>query len=155
NLFEIEFGRMRQKSRHGGFAGAGRAPENQRAERARLEHAGERAGGAKQMILANDFGQFVGPQLVGKRPRRRAIEARGSEEAGRGLFRTRAQAPISSLFPLAGEVKRNQPENITDICCPPRWMVIRQLRPPAAVTCSRSAGLLIFSLLTVTTTSPF
>ena len=82
NLFEIEFGRVRQKARHGGFAGAGRPPENKRARRARLEHARERPVGAKQMILADDFGQLLGTQLVGKRPRRRAIETRGGEEIG-------------------------------------------------------------------------
>jgi hypothetical protein len=35
------------------------------------------------MILADDFGQFFGPQLVGERPRRRAIETRGGEKIWR------------------------------------------------------------------------
>src|SRR5262249_35588487 len=46
------------------------------------------------------------------------------------------------------------PLKTTDICWPPRRMVIRHCRPPALVTRSRSAGLSIFWLLTVITTSP-
>ncbi len=45
----------------------------------RLEHAGERAVGAEQMILADDVGELVGAQLVGERPRRVALEAGGRE----------------------------------------------------------------------------
>ena len=70
---------MRQEPRHRGLAGAGRTPKNERAERARLQHAGERAVGAEQMILPDHVGELVGPQLVGQRPRRVVLEAGGGE----------------------------------------------------------------------------
>ena len=57
DLLERELGRIGQQPRHGGLAGAGRPPEDQRAERARREHAGQRAVGAEQLILADDFAE--------------------------------------------------------------------------------------------------
>ena len=86
NLLEIKFGRMRKEPRHRGLAGAGRAPENQRAERARLQHARKRAVGAEQMVLADDVGKRVRTQLVGERPRRVAVETAGGEQGWRLLF---------------------------------------------------------------------
>ena len=99
----------------------------ERAERAGLEHAGERAVGAEQMILADHVGELVRPQLVGERPRRVALETGGREQAWSLCFWARAH-----------------PENITDICWPPRMMVMRHCRPPVPATRSRSAGLSIF-----------
>jgi hypothetical protein len=60
------------------------------------------------MILADNIGQLVRAQLIGKRPRRVMFEARGREQAGSFLFGTRAH-----------------PENITEIRCPPRISVMR------------------------------
>ena len=66
-------------------------------------------------------------------------------------------APLARclLLESSGHQAASHPLKITEICCPPRMMVMRHCRPPAAVMRSRSAGLLIFSLLTETTTSPF
>src|SRR4029077_11262018 len=89
NLLEIKIRRPRQKPRHRGLAGARRPPEDQRAERARLQHAGERAVGAEQMVLADDVAELVRTQLVGKRPRRFAVETACREETGTLWFRTR------------------------------------------------------------------
>ena len=50
---------LRQQSRDRGLAGARRPPEDHRAERARRQHAGERAIGAEQMILADDLGRAL------------------------------------------------------------------------------------------------
>ena len=47
-LLEMEVGLARQKPRHGRLAGAGRPPEDQRAERAGGEHAGECAVGPRR-----------------------------------------------------------------------------------------------------------
>ena len=58
-LLEIKLGRVGQKPRHGRLAGPGRPPENQRAERSRLQHAGERAVGAEKMVLPDDVGELV------------------------------------------------------------------------------------------------
>ena len=95
DLLEMQLGRFRQQPRHGGLAGAGRSPEHQRAERAGLQHARERAVGPEQMVLAHDVGELGGPQLVGERTRRVAIEAGSREQLGpaprvaRGLIRSR------------------------------------------------------------------
>ena len=77
----MQLGRVRQQPRHRGLAGAGRPPEDQRAERARLQHAGERAIRAEQMILADHFGEFCRTQPVGERTRRILIEPGGFEQA--------------------------------------------------------------------------
>ena len=50
----------REQPRHRGLAGARRPPEDERAERAGLQHAGERAVGAEQMVLPDDIGEPCG-----------------------------------------------------------------------------------------------
>src|SRR5262247_2294086 len=67
DLLEVEIGRGGEQPRHRGFSGAGRAPEDQRTERARLQHAGERAVGTEQVILADHLGEALRTQLVGER----------------------------------------------------------------------------------------
>ena len=91
---KCRLGRLRQQPRHRGLAGAGRPPEDQRAERARLEHARQRAVRAEQMVLADHLGELLRAQLVGERPRRVAVEAGGREQArplgfGPGVIGTR------------------------------------------------------------------
>ena len=54
-LLEMQFGGIRQQPRHRGLAGARRSPEDQRAQRARRQHACQRAVGAEDMILADDI----------------------------------------------------------------------------------------------------
>ena len=51
----------------------------ERAERAGLQHARQRAVGPEQMILADHVDKLVGPQFVGKRPRRVALEPAGRQ----------------------------------------------------------------------------
>src|ERR1700751_2462304 len=73
DLLKIKIGRAGKQARDGGLAGSGRTPEDQRAKRARLEHAGKRAVRTQQMILADDIGQSVGTKLVGEGARRSGI----------------------------------------------------------------------------------
>ena len=94
DLLEVKIGGPRQEARHRGLAGAGRAPEDERAERARLQHARESAVGAKQMILPDHVSELVGAQLVGKRPRRVALKTGGREQARRALLRARGHGPL-------------------------------------------------------------
>ena len=82
DLLEMQLGRLRQQPRHGGLAGAGRPPEDQRAERARLQHARQRAVRTEQMILPDHLGELRRAQPVGERTRRILIEPRGFEQAG-------------------------------------------------------------------------
>src|SRR5438128_1914659 len=65
DLLEMELCRLGEKPRHRGLAGAGRSPEYQRAQRAVVQHARERAVGPEQMILADHLGKLARPQLVG------------------------------------------------------------------------------------------
>ena len=74
-------GLVGQQPRHRGLAGAGRAPEDQRAERAAVEHARQRAVRAEQVVLADDIGELLRAELVGERPRRVVVEARRREQA--------------------------------------------------------------------------
>src|SRR4029077_3265266 len=134
-LHEVEVGRLREQSRHRGLAGARGPPEHQRAERARGQHAGERAIGTEQMVLSDDIGQPGWSQFVCKRARRAAIEAGGREQAGAAAFRTwmRLWARLWA-----------HPLNTTDICWPPRMMVMRHTRLGWLVARSRSRVLAIF-----------
>ncbi len=81
NLLEIKFGGMCEEPRHRGLAGARRPPEYQRAERAGLQHTGQRAIRPEQMILPDHVGKLLRAQPVGERPRRVAVEAGRGEEA--------------------------------------------------------------------------
>ena len=88
NLLEMQFGGVRQQPRHRGLAGAGRSPEHQRAQRARLQHPRQRAVGAEDVILADDIGELLRAQPVRQRPRRVLLHpCRGKEVgASRGRF---------------------------------------------------------------------
>ncbi len=55
DLLEVQRGFVGQKPRNRGLAGARRPPEDQRAERARLQHARERAVRADQGFLPDHF----------------------------------------------------------------------------------------------------
>ena len=74
DLLEAEVGLARQQPRNRGLAGARRPPEDERAERAGVEHPGERAVRPQQVVLADDVGERLRPQPVGQRPRRRLFE---------------------------------------------------------------------------------
>src|SRR6185437_641376 len=138
NLLEMQFGRIRQQPRHRGFAGAGRAPEHQRSQRARRQHPGQRAVRSQYVILPHHVGQRARAQSVGKRMRRVALHTCGCEQIGRrlGAFRT-------------------HPPSVTLICWPPRISVMRQTREDSRVALSRSLVLAIFWLLTARMMSPF
>ena len=99
DLLEMQIGRLRQKPRDRSLTSAGRSPENQRAERACIEEARERAVRPEQMILPDDLGEPCRPQLVRQRTRRTALEPRRREEG-------RAPAPGA----------RHHPRNSTDSC---------------------------------------
>ena len=81
NLLEMQLGGVGEQPRHGGLAGAGRAPKHQRAERARFQHARQRAVRAENVILANDIGERARPQTIRQRMRRLMVQPRGAEQA--------------------------------------------------------------------------
>ena len=85
DLLEMQIGRIRQQPRHRGLAGAGRAPEHQRTERARLQHPRQRAVGTEDVILADDLRQRARAQPVRQRTRSVVIEPRRGEESWRLL----------------------------------------------------------------------
>jgi len=55
DLFEMQLGGVGEQPRHRGLAGARRSPEHQRPQRARLQHARQRAVGPEDVILADDI----------------------------------------------------------------------------------------------------
>ena len=75
---------MREQPRDRGFAGAGRTPEDERAERAGADEPRQRALGSKQMILSRHLIETRRPQSVGERTRRVVFELRGLEQIGHG-----------------------------------------------------------------------
>src|SRR6202158_2078242 len=129
---------MREQARDRGLAGAGRPPKHERAERARGQHARERAVGPDQRLLSYDFGELLRAQLVGERPGSGVAEARGLEKARAGPP-PRARAP---------------PFNPTEICWPPRKITICQTRVGTCVTRARSLLFAIVPPFTDTITSP-
>src|SRR5712692_5656206 len=137
DLFEMQVRRLGQKPCDRGLAGAGRAPEDERAQHPGIEQARERAVQPKQVLLAHHFGELTRPQLVGERPRGVALEPRGREQA---------RPPALGAW--------RHPRSSTDICWPPRMMVMRQTRLCWPVTRWRSAVFAILVLLTDSTRSP-
>src|SRR6267154_1081863 len=133
----MQLGGIGQKPRDRGLAGAGRPPENQRAQRARRQHTGQRAVGSENMVLTDNVGEFARAQFVGKRMRRILLHpCRGKE-----IFR-----PDRSL--------RAHPPSVTLICWPPRTTTMRHSRVGSRVAFSRSLVLTILVLLTARTISP-
>ena len=84
DLLELEIGLVGEEAGDGGLAGAGRPPEDQRAERARAQHASDGAVGADEVVLADHLGEGSRPQPIGERTRGGAIETGGGEEIGHG-----------------------------------------------------------------------
>src|SRR6185312_11593780 len=138
NLLEMQFGGVRQQPRHGGLAGAGRSPEHQRAQRARLQHARQRAIGTEDVILSDDIGERARTEPVGQR-------------TGRVLLHPCRGKEVGSFPGLLGA----HPPRVTLICWPPRTTTMRQSLAPARETLSRSLVLAIFWLLTARMMSPF
>src|SRR5829696_5344729 len=138
NLLEMQLGGVGQQPRHGGLAGAGRSPEHQRAERARRQHARQRAVGTEDVILADDVGQRARAQPIGQRTRRVLLHPRRGEEIGRLAWALRAHPP-----------------SVTLICWPPRTTTMRQSLDDTFEALSRSLVLAIFWLLTARMMSPF
>src|SRR5258707_9315906 len=134
----MQFGGVRQQPRHRGLAGAGRSPEHQRAQRARLQHAGQRAVRTEDVILTDDIGQRLRAQPVRQRTRRVLLHPRRGEEIGR----------------VAGLLAAHPP-SVTLICWPPRTTVMRQSLDEVFDALSRSLVLAIFWLLTARMISPF
>src|SRR4029079_190275 len=137
NLLEMQVGCLRQQPGDGGLAGAGRSPEHQRTEGTRCQHSRERPVGPEEMILADTFVKLLRPELVCKRTRCVLVQARGSEQTRAVRFRP-----------------RRHPLNTAEIFCPPRKMLIRQLRLGVLFRRSRSRVLLMRSPLTSSITSP-
>src|SRR5664279_3255165 len=125
-----------QQPRHRGLACAGRAPEHQRAERARFQHAGEYAVGAEQMVLPHHLVELLRTEFIGERPRRILVEAGGGKQ-----IRARLGA-------------RAHPLNTAEIFCPPRIRSMRQLAPGVLALRSRSRVVAMRSPLTLSTISP-
>src|SRR5262249_40620858 len=102
-----------------------------------FQHTRQRTIGAEQVILPNDLTEVLRSELVGKRARRVLIEACGREEIGSTALRSWCHPPKT-----------------TEICWPPRMMVMRHSRLGCLVTRSRSRVCTIFSLLTERIRSP-
>src|SRR5690606_30673672 len=64
DLLELEADLIGEETRDRCLAGAGRPPEDERAQTTGGQHAAQRATGAKQMLLTYDFVQRARPQLV-------------------------------------------------------------------------------------------
>src|ERR1700760_2867574 len=135
----MQFGRISQEARDRGLAGAGRAPEHQRAQCARLQHARQRAVGAKDMVLADDIGELVRTQAIGQRTRRVLLHPCRGKERGAGF---------AWSF-------RAHPPSVTLICWPPRTSVMRHSREVALVAFSRSEVFATLVLFTARMMSPF
>src|SRR5262249_1435095 len=137
---EMQLGRVSQKPRHRGLAGARWAPEDQRAQRPRLQHPRQRAIGTEDVILADDFGQLVGTQPVGKWPRRVLLEASGCKKI------------CARRLPWS---LRAHPPSVTLICWPPRTSVMRHSRDDWPAAFSRSEVFATLVLFTARMMSPF
>ena len=90
----MQIGGLGQQPRHRGLAGARRPPKDHRAKRARLQHSGERAVRAEQVVLADHVGELTRPKLVRERPRCVALEACGGEQVGCFGLGTRAHRKV-------------------------------------------------------------
>jgi hypothetical protein len=103
----------------------------------RLQHAGQHAIGPEQMVLADHLGGPLGPQPVGERPRRGALEAGGGEQiwgAG-GLLRHASKVGVNAagckrLEHDPGEVGSGSP---TRICAKQSDRIYRGARPDKAM----------------------
>ncbi len=123
NLLEMQFGRIGQQPGHRGLAGARRSPEDQRTQRARRQHARQRAVGTENVILSDDIRQRTRAQSVRKRMRRILLHPRGSEQVCSFAWSLRAHPP-----------------SVTLICWPPRTSVMRQIRDGLARRLFEIAG---------------
>ena len=101
-----------KQPRHRGLAGAGRAPEDQRAQRARLQHARQRAVGTEDVVLADDVGRACA-----------AAAGRAADAARPAPALRRRTGWCRFAWPL-----RAHPPSVTLICWPPRTSVMRQSR---------------------------
>ncbi len=101
DLHEGELRRLGQQPRHRGLAGAGRSPENQRAEAAASDQPGQRAFGADQVILARHLVQLGRTQPIGERSRNVTLETGGGEKIGQRLLQTalsrRSRSPCTAV----------------------------------------------------------
>ena len=137
NLFEVKVCRLRQQARDGGFADARWTPEDQRAKGARVEEQRECAIGREQMVLPDHLRELLRPQPIGERPWRVMFEPCRREQ----------------IWPPALGAWRH-PRSSTDICWPPRMMVMRHSLFCWFAIRSRSRVFAIFALLTDSTRSP-
>ncbi len=81
DLHELELHLRRHQARQRGLAGAGRAPEDQRADLVAAQDAGEPPVRPQKMRLADDFGERLRAQRIGERTRRRLFETGRLEQA--------------------------------------------------------------------------
>src|SRR4029079_17451490 len=137
DLLEMQSRRIRQQAGDGCLPRAGRSPEDERAERARLQHAGRRAVRPQEMILPHHLRELGRPQPVRKRARCVMLKTCGLEQRGAAL------AP------------RAHPPSCTVMVCPPRTSVMAQRRFDSLARRSRSRVRVTFSLFTAAMTSPF
>ena len=91
-LLEGKMGFTGQQPRHRRLAGAGRAPEDHRAERAGNDQPRQRTVGAGEMLLANDLSKVFRAQPVGERPAgRRFFRFIGTEQVSHACLRVGAR----------------------------------------------------------------
>ena len=85
-LLEMKVGKFGKEPRHRGLAGAGRSPEDHRAEPAGLDHAGEDAVLAEKVVLADHLLERRRAQAIGKRARRLLCKPRRLEQCCHGAL---------------------------------------------------------------------
>src|SRR6185503_3425709 len=134
----MQLGGVCEQPRHRSLSGAGGSPEHQRAQRARFQHARQRAVGTEDVILADDVGERARAQPVRERMWRVMLHPCRSKEVG-----------------CLTRLLRAHPPSVTLICWPPRTTTMRQSLDATFEALSRSLVLAIFWLLTARMMSPF
>ena len=95
-LLEFEVGLLGKKPGDRRLPRPRRPPEDERAERTRGEHPGQRAVRPDQGVLSDDLGKRLRPEAIGKRARAIAVETRRLEQALRTSRRPAAHVLTSS-----------------------------------------------------------
>src|SRR5262249_32427804 len=108
---------------------------------------------AKEMVLAHNFVEAAGPELIGKRAWRGAIKPRCGEETCPSRFWPRGHR-VDLSPPSTTDSGANYPPNTTDICWPLRDTLMRHSGLWFFVARSRSLVCAILVPLTFNTISP-
>ncbi len=78
-LDEMQLGVLSQQPGNRGFSRTRRPPKNQAAQRTRFDQPGQRAIGAKQMVLSGDFAEVMRAQPFSEGTRRVPFQSSGGK----------------------------------------------------------------------------